>query len=83
MKQILITGLDGSGKSTVFDVLEKIKSTRNIETIRLPHIDTENIKDNPSLKNAAIFVNEINQMADLENKVPLKAVAIFLSMRPH
>ena len=80
MEQILITGLDGSGKSTIFAFLDELKRDYSLSTIKLPHIQTESIKEDVILKNASEFVNRINEIADRRNQPVLKSVALFSSM---
>jgi thymidylate kinase len=80
VEQILITGLDGSGKSTVFSKLEQKISTGNFDIIRLPHINSETLEKGSPLQGAAEFVNFLNSTADLQNNSKLKAVALFASM---
>ncbi len=80
MKTVLITGLDGSGKSTILDELSKVKKENDFEFVYLPTIDINSLQEDLMLKKTSQFVNYINQLAD-QLKVPsLKAVAIFSSM---
>jgi len=80
MEQILITGLDGSGKSSVLSYLENFKSGNRFDIINLPVIDAESIRDDKLLYHTALFLNQMGNTAD-ELKIPqLKAVALFGSM---
>jgi len=79
MNQILITGLDGSGKSTV---LSKLKETRNdsVEFIFVPHIETDSLDKGSKIYRIASFINNLSLEAD-KNQIPqLKAIALFASM---
>ncbi|MBN2484413.1 MAG: hypothetical protein JXB34_00420 [Bacteroidales bacterium] len=80
MKQILITGLDGSGKSTLFDALAARKTNNTTGLLRLPHIDIYGIVNDKPLLKAASFVNYINQLSDQQQNTALKAVSLFASM---
>lgn len=79
MKTILVTGLDGSGKSNLLAKLAA-KMPANTGFIYLPQIETECIRQTTALHEAALFVNQLGQEAD-ERQVPqLKAVALFAAM---
>lgn len=80
MEIILITGLDGSGKSTIFSALESQKVHGSFEVLKLPFIDSGDFYSNSALHDAAGFINHINQKADKENRPQLKAIALFASM---
>lgn len=80
MDQILVTGLDGSGKSTIFSALEKKRNLGGFEIIRLPHINSTILENNPTLYKVAQFINDLNHSADQQKNVQLKAVALFASM---
>jgi len=80
MNTILITGLDGSGKSTILKELSKVKNKNDFEIINLPIIDIQSIGDDNALIKAAKFVNQLNKMADVQKLPSLKAIAIFSAM---
>jgi len=80
METILITGLDGSGKSTILNELSKIKDSSNFDIIFLPRIDLDSLENESILKKTASFVNQLNEFADMQQKPGLKSIAIFCSM---
>jgi thymidylate kinase len=80
MEHILITGLDGSGKSTILNALDKLKRNNSFDVILLPRIDTENLEKHEKLQSAAAFVNTLSHESDLLQIPQLKAIAIFSSM---
>jgi len=80
MKVILITGLDGSGKTSFLNRIKEHSNPALSQIINLPHINTETLKQNTDLYKAALFVNSLNQDADLLKLPQLKAVALFASM---
>jgi thymidylate kinase len=80
MEYILITGLDGSGKSTILDALSEYRERDSFDIIRLPHIETKELEGNISLKNTSEFVNAMSHEADLIKVPQVKAIAIFASM---
>ncbi len=79
IKTILIAGLDGSGKSTLFSKL--VNSGRSdIGILRSPAINVELFNSNHKLYKAAIFINWLNSEAESLKVPQLKAVALFTSM---
>lgn len=79
MKLILITGLDGSGKSTLISRLEDHKKD-GVGFLRAPIINAEVFEENRKLYKASLFINWLNTEAE-NLKVPqLKAAALFASM---
>jgi len=79
MKTILITGLDGSGKSTVF---EKLKQGASPQTgfLHVPYFQTDCIPENFEYLELCREINEMGSHAD-EWKLPLlKIYALFGSM---
>jgi thymidylate kinase len=80
MELILITGLDGSGKSTILNALEKRSRKSTFGVLHVPHIDSESISHDIKLKKVAAFVNAISLEADFLKIPQLKAIAIFSSM---
>lgn len=80
MKTILITGLDGSGKSTLFNRLEKISTSSKYSFLRVPVIDTNLLHRHKNLFQASLFINHLNELADKHNDSALKTVALFSSM---
>ncbi len=79
MKTILITGLDGSGKSTVFEKIRQ-KSSFSVHFIKAPQIDTQFLPQNSKILKAAQFINWLNEESDLKQMPQLKAVALLSSM---
>jgi thymidylate kinase len=80
MEHILITGLDGSGKSTILNTLAQHSMNKKYDVLLLPHIDTDSLNDDPELKKVAEFINAISREADFLKNPQLKAIAIFASM---
>ncbi len=79
IKTILITGLDGCGKSTIFSKLKEEKNDA-YGLITLPHIDTSWLDEKSE---SFFYCNELNRMnadADENQKSELKALALFGSM---
>ena len=80
MNLILITGLDGSGKSTLIKKLEDSDLNGSLAFLRVPVIDTYLYKDNGILYNTCCMINELHSQAN-ESKIPqLKVIAMFSSM---
>ncbi|MDI1353275.1 MAG: AAA family ATPase [bacterium] len=79
MKLILITGLDGSGKSTLISRLEAHKN-EGTAFLRAPVINAEVFEENQKLYKASLFINWLNTEADSLNVPQLKAAALFASM---
>ncbi len=80
MKVILITGLDGSGKSTILERIAEQKKLDNVNTLLLPHIDLTQLVQGSELYQTASFVNNLSHEADVRKVPQLKAVALFASM---
>lgn len=80
MEQILITGLDGSGKSTILKALSELRKNQTFDVLLLPHMDIESLNNDPELKTTAAFVNMLSLEADMVKIPQLKAIAIFASM---
>lgn len=76
---ILITGLDGSGKSTVLNRFED-KLINEITVLRVPTIDSEKFKNNDILYKQSEFINYLGKRADKERIPFLKIIAMFGSM---
>ncbi|WP_339885229.1 hypothetical protein [Polaribacter vadi] len=79
IKTILITGLDGSGKSTLFSKLEA-KNLNHVALISVLHTDIASISDSSSLKKPIELLNEMSEEADKDNSDSLKAMALFSAM---
>ena len=62
---ILITGLDGSGKSTILNRLETDLENQ-ISVLRVPTIEAEKFKDNTLLYRQCVFINRLGERADKE-----------------
>ena len=80
MHLILITGLDGSGKSTVLTKLAARKPDASIDFILLPQIDVERFREDPDIYKTALFINSLGHQADVLQVPQLKAIALFASM---
>jgi thymidylate kinase len=80
MESILITGLDGSGKSTILTALAQTAKNSIFDILYLPHIDAESLEKDSPLKKTAEFINAMSLEADLLKNPQLKAIAIFSSM---
>lgn len=79
IKTILITGLDGSGKSTLFSKLEAADLAQ-VTLITLPHVDVYTLPDTSALKQPIGLLNAMSQEADENNWSDLKALALFCAM---
>jgi len=79
MEITLITGLDGSGKSTIFSRISQIKNSP-VGIIQVPHINLEMLEKNTALFDLANFINQLGNYADKENFPQVKAIALFGSM---
>ncbi len=80
MKVILITGLDGSGKTTFLNRIKDSAKPAACRIINIPHINIQQLKTDKDLYRVALFVNSLNYNADIQNIPQLKAVALFASM---
>ena len=79
MKTILITGLDGSGKTTVIDRL-KGEKLDGIRILNAPHYDVGLLWHKPQLLESIMAINDISFTADARQWTRMKAVALFMSM---
>lgn len=79
IKTILITGLDGSGKSTLFSKLEAAQLT-HVQLISALHVDIDTLPDTSVLKKPIELLNAMNQEADTNDSSDLKAIALFCAM---
>lgn len=79
IKTILLTGLDGCGKSTLFTKLRNAKPG-HVSLITLPHIDEESLPPQSAIRKQAQLLNQMSQQADENNWSDLKALALFGSM---
>lgn len=73
---IVITGLDGSGKSTFHAELE---SSFNIqmEFLRLPTMDSEKFSADPVLFKCCQMINELGERGDHEKQPGMKIISMF------
>lgn len=76
---ILITGLDGSGKSTMLNSLEADLKNK-ISILRVPTIEAEKFKGNMLLYRQCKCMNILGERADKEGLPSLKIVAMFGAM---
>lgn len=79
IKTILLTGLDGCGKSTLFTKLRHAKAG-HLSLITLPHIEEEGLPSQSVIRKQAHYLNQMSQQADENNWSDLKALALFGSM---
>ena len=79
MKTILISGIDGSGKTTILDYISKLNYD-DISALYLPKIKESLIKNNHDLKKVAEFINQMTLLAEKEGNPSLKVIAMFSSM---
>lgn len=75
-KMIVITGLDGSGKSTFHRKLED-QFDDQLAILRLPTMDPEKFKDEPVLFECCQMINELGKQGDQEAEPGLKIIAMF------
>jgi thymidylate kinase len=79
IRTILITGLDGCGKSTLFSKLAGEKPD-HVALITLPHIDEDSLPRDSTIRKQAQLLNQMSRQADENNWSDLKALALFGSM---
>ena len=74
----LITGVDGSGKSTVFEKLKQLNFP-GIALVLAPKLD-ENSIENHQIHNIAIAINKLGEDASVKKSASYKALNLFASM---
>jgi len=79
IKTILLTGLDGCGKSTLFSKLQNA-TPGHVSLITLPHIDEDALPPHSAIRKQAQLLNQMSRQADENNWSDLKALALFGSM---
>lgn len=79
MKTILITGLDGSGKSTIFSRL-KSENPRQVGFLNLPYFDLENLPAGFTNKSVCAGINFMSDEADKLHQPLLKIIGMFSAM---
>lgn len=79
IKTILITGLDGSGKSTLFSKLEEAQLP-HVQLISALHVAIDTLPDTSILKEPVALLNAMHQEADATDSSDLKAIALFCAM---
>jgi thymidylate kinase len=79
MKTILITGLDGSGKSTFFKEL-KSNISENDVIIEVPKVDFEALDSNAAVFPFLVQLKELGEYADKFKSPEAKALAFFGTM---
>ncbi len=79
MKTILITGVDGCGKSTIFERL-KHKKLSQLALLNAPHFDEEALAADEQLLLYARAINQMSYEADKNEQSVMKALALFCSM---
>ncbi|OQA98761.1 MAG: thymidylate kinase [Bacteroidetes bacterium ADurb.Bin217] len=79
MQQIVITGLDGSGKSTILKALLEKNSTE-FEILFIPHFNLQSIPSSNVIHKVASFINTLSYTSDKIKEPQLKAIALLSSM---
>jgi thymidylate kinase len=79
IRTLLITGLDGCGKSTLFSKLTGEKPD-HVALITLPHIDEDSLPRDSAIRRQARLLNQMSRQADEKSWSDLKALALFGSM---
>lgn len=79
MKTYLITGLDGCGKSTVFERVAK-EGFAHVSTLNVPHYDLSKFDEGDEIYPLLESVNMISYEADIRKSRVLKTIALFASM---
>lgn len=74
----LITGIDGSGKSTIFEKLKQLNFP-GIALLLVPILDEKSIA-NPKLAETAHEINQLGEVAVAQNSTSFKAINLFASM---
>ncbi len=80
MRLVLITGLDGSGKSSLLQKLEDHSGGKPVGFLRVPKIDAELFKGDARIYKTCLFINFLHNEADHLKQPSLKAVALFSAM---
>ena len=75
-KIIVITGLDGSGKSTFHNELETNFNSQ-MAILRLPTMDSEKFRSAPTLFMCCEMINELGERGDKEAQPGMKIIAMF------
>jgi len=78
-KIVVVTGLDGSGKSTFFSKLQKVQKP-SVAILNVPEIDTELFESDAHLHDMGTFVNALSEHASTTQQPFIKAIALFSSM---
>lgn len=79
VKRILVTGLDGSGKSTFFSNMGKIQKP-SLAFINVPEINTQDFSDDSDLHKLTEFVNELGVIAHELQQPFVKGLTLFVAM---
>ena len=80
MSLIVVTGLDGSGKSSFLNRIEAKTVNNKTAILRTPTIDAELFKSNQALYRQSKFINYIGKRANEEKLPSLKIIAMFGAM---
>jgi hypothetical protein len=80
MKLILITGLDGSGKSGLLQRLEDHITTDKTFCLRVPKIDAQSFVHDTRLFGCCNLINKMHTDADRLKHPALKVISLFSSM---
>lgn len=79
INMIVITGLDGSGKSTFLNQLE-VHFDSDSTVFRLPTMDPEKFRTDPVLFECCEMINELGERGDNEGEPGMKIIAMFSSV---
>ena len=79
IKTILITGLDGSGKSTLFSRLEA-ENMEHITLVSPLYVDIDTLPDASSLKQPIQLLKSLSEEADTNKRDDIKAIVLFFAM---
>lgn len=79
MKTILVTGLDGSGKSTFFSKIIAAE-VKDVVFIFVPHISLQPLEHGSMVYRCAEFVDKLSAEADFHKEPRLKALSVFAAM---
>ena len=74
----LITGVDGSGKSTVFEKLKQLNFS-GVGILQAPKLDVKSIV-NQKIHDLAFLINQLGTDAEIQKNTAFKAMNLFASM---
>ena len=79
MKTILVTGLDGSGKSTFFSRLDAVKKS-HLAILNIPEIDASLYNTDKETYKVGNFINKLSEHATKTQQPFIKGLALFTAM---